>query len=57
MANIFLKTDKRIMGLRFFGGPLGLPGLGKGINCPKVNSVGFSPVSAILFSISAIMFF
>ena len=57
IANIFLRTDNRIIGLRFFGGPLGFPGFGNGINCPKVNSVGFIPVSAILFSISAIMLF
>ena len=57
IANIFLRTDNRIICLWFFGGPLGFPGFGSGINCPKVNSVGFTPVSAILFSISAIILF
>ena len=47
MASIFLKTDRRIIGLRFLGGPLGLPGFGNGINCPRVSSFGFTPVSAI----------
>ena len=47
MANIFLRIDKSITGLRFFTGPLGLPGLGRGINCPRLSSNGLFPVSAI----------
>ena len=46
--------DSSITGLRFLTGPLGLPGLGKGISCPRLNSKGLTPVSAISFSISAI---
>ena len=55
IANIFLKIDSRIMGLRFFTGPLGLPGLGRGINCPRLSCIGLSPVSATLFRICAIL--
>ena len=40
-------------GLKFLTGPFGLPGLGKGINCPRLSSKGLFPVSAILFSMSA----
>ena len=53
MANIFLSIDKSITGLRFFTGPFGLPGLGKGISCPRLSSNGLFPVSAISFSICA----
>ena len=54
IANIFLRMDNNITGLRFLTGPLGLPGLGKGISCPKLSSKGLSPVSAISFNICAI---
>ena len=54
IAKIFLKTDNKITGLRFFGGPLGFPGFGSGMSCPNVSSVGFFPVSAILLRMSAI---
>ena len=53
IARIFLRIDKSIIGLRFFTGPLGLPGFGSGINCPKLSSIGLLPVSAIWFNISA----
>ena len=46
--------DSSITGLRFSTGPLGLPGLGKGISCPKLNSKGFTPIYAISFNMSAI---
>ena len=47
VANIFLKIDSKITGLRFLTGPLGFPGLGSGISWPRVSSVGFFPVSAM----------
>ena len=53
IARIFLRIDKSIIGLRFFTGPLGLPGFGSGINCPKLNYIGLLPVFAIWFNISA----
>ena len=46
IANIFLRTDKRIIGLKFLTGPFGLFGLGRGISWPKLNSKGLFPVSA-----------
>ena len=54
MANIFLSIDKSMIGLRFFTGPFGLPGLGRGMSCPKLSSKGLFPVPAILFKICAI---
>ena len=47
IAKIFLNIDKRIIGLKFFTGPLGLFGFGSGIRRPRLSSFGFSPVSAI----------
>ena len=54
IASIFLRIESNIIGLRFFTGPLGLPGLGSGISCPKLSSIGLFLVSAILFKIWAI---
>ena len=45
IVNLFLRMDSNITGLRFLTGPLGLPGLGKGINCPKLSSKGSSSSS------------
>ena len=54
IAKIFLSMDRSIIGLRFLTGPFGLPGLGRGISCPKLSSKGLFPVSAMLFRICAI---
>ena len=45
---IFLNILRRIIGLRFAGGPLGLPGLGSGSSSPCIRADGVSPVAAVL---------
>ena len=54
IAKIFLRIDSRIIGLRFSGGPFFFPGFCNGVRCPIFISLGYSPVSAELFSRSAI---
>ena len=53
-ANIFLRTDKRIIGRRFDVGPFGFPGFCSAVKIPCVISFGCFPVAAILLYISAI---
>ena len=56
IARIFLRIDNSIIGLRFFTGPLGLPGVGSWINCPKLSSrsrsIGLLPVSVMCSKIT-----
>ena len=57
MLGFFLEqrgTERRIIGCRLVHGPWGLLGLGSGRRCPSLISLGYSPVSAAVFSISAI---
>ena len=54
IARIFLRTDNKMTGLRFFTGPFGLFGFGNGIRCPILISSGYLPVSATWLRISAI---
>ena len=53
-ANIFLRTDKRIIGRRFDVGPFGFPGFCSALKIPCVISFGCFPVAAILLYIAAI---
>ena len=54
IERIFLRTDNKMAGLRFFTGPFGLFGFGNGIRCPNLISSGYLPVSATWLRISAI---
>ena len=54
IARIFLRTDNKMTGIRFFAGPFGLFGFGYGIMCPNLISSGYLPVSATWLRISAI---
>ena len=54
IARIFLRTERRIIGRRLLHGPWGFLGLGSGRRCPFLISLGYSPVSAAVFRISAI---
>ena len=53
IATTFLSINSGIVGLKFLTGPLDLPGFGSSINCSKLSFSGLMPVSAVLFSISA----
>ena len=53
-ANIFLRTDKRIIGRRFDVGPFGFPGFCSALKIPCVISFGCFPVTAISLYIAAI---
>ena len=54
IANVFLNSDSRITGRRLAGGLFLLPGFGRGVSIPVSISVGCCPVSAAMFSSSAI---
>ena len=54
IARIFLRTDNKMTGLRFFTGPFGLFGFGNGTRCPNLISSGYLPVSATWLRQSAI---
>ena len=54
LARIFLSVDNRITGLRFSAGPLGFPGFCRGVSCPSLISLGYSPVSARVLSSNTI---
>ena len=47
-ANIFQRTDKRIVGRRFDVGPFGFPGFCSALKIPCVISFGCFPVTALL---------
>ena len=53
-ANIFLRTNKRIIGQGFNVGPFCFPGFCSAIKIPCMISSGCFPVAAILLYISAI---
>ena len=53
-ANIFLRTDKRIIGRRFDVGPFRFPGFCSALKIPCLISFGCFPVAAILLYIAAI---
>ena len=55
-ANIFLRTDKRIIGRRFDVGPFGFPGFCSALKIQYVISFGCFPVAAILLYVSACFF-
>ena len=54
IARIFRRVESSITGLQLAGGPLFLPGLGRGTSIPFFISVGYSPVEAILLRRQAI---
>ena len=54
IARIFLRTENKMTGLRFFTGSFGLFGFGNGIRCLNLISSGYLPVSATWLRISAI---
>ena len=54
MANIFLRVDNKMTGLRLPLGPAFLPGFWSGINMPSFISVGYTPDSDMRLNISAI---
>ena len=54
IARIFLRTENKMTGLRFFTGSFGLFGFGNGIRCPNLISSGYLPVSATWLRISPI---
>ena len=51
-ANIFLRTDKRIIGRRFDVGPFGFPGFCSALKIPGMISFGCFPVAAILLYVA-----
>ena len=54
IASIFRSMLRRIIGLRFPGGPFFLFGLGSGISIPSFISFGYFPDLAVLLRMSAI---
>ena len=57
IVNIFLSMDRSIIGLKFSGGPFGLPGFCSGVRMPSVISSGCSPVFAVVLYMSAIILY
>ena len=55
--NIFLSTDKSIMGRKFCDGPFDLPGFCSAHRRPCVSSFGYSPVIATWLYILDIFYF
>ena len=48
IASILRRSENRIIGLRFDGGPAFRPGFWSGVSCPNLISLGQSPVMGVL---------